>query len=74
MEILYNKYRSCFYSRLKREKILQKDFEYWNKESQELVQTYTSLREYDIDQFIKELNSICKKLGIKPPRNYSKQS
>lgn len=74
VEILYNKYRSCFYSRLKREKILQKDFEYWNKESQELVQTYTSLREYDIDQFIKELNSICKKLGIKPPRNYSKQS
>ncbi len=74
VEKMYSQYYSCFYARLKRKRISQKVFNNWNEKSLELVQTYKSLHKYDIDQFKKELNSICSKFDIKLPNKYSKSS
>ena len=71
-ESIVNKYLSCFQKRVKRKRLPPKDFDNWKLDSKNLIENYSTKRHPSIDDFVSELNILCKKYNIAPPREYHK--
>lgn len=70
-EKIYNTYESCLYKRIKRGKLARDNFDEWKKEVDNLI-SHTNPKDISQNEFIAELNSLCKKYGISIPRKYNK--
>lgn len=71
LQKIYKKYDSCFRKRLTRKKISAENYCNWSLSASELIQKYTS-QNISSNSFSYDLNKVCKKHHINPPRNYTR--
>lgn len=71
LQSTYQKYDICFYKRCQRKKISESNYLNWKQSASALIQKYTS-QNIPSDNFIYDLDEVCKKHHLKPPRKYSR--